>query len=222
MSNTELLEQRDSMGWASATTAPPRFAARIVEIRSAQLDKKPIPAPSRAFVAEAELRYVAPRIRKLNPLPASMLTSSQLLAKAARQAEQIDNGRYERELAAAILENRVDAAYADVRAGRNPFARYSPLAVEAASEDGGQASAPAGDTSNTLRCIAGSTSASASDHQRAVTQHREMAKRCKDLESGCRHHAAADAHELAAVTSTRANDALVACRAACLPLSIKQ
>jgi hypothetical protein len=55
----ELLEQRDSMGWASATTAPTHFAARIIEIRSALLEKKPAPAPSRTFVAAAELRYAA-------------------------------------------------------------------------------------------------------------------------------------------------------------------
>ena len=42
------------MGYGDATSAPPRFAARIVEIRSAVLAGRPIPAPSAEYRAAAE------------------------------------------------------------------------------------------------------------------------------------------------------------------------
>ena len=44
-----------AMGYGDATSAPPRFAARILEIRQAWLDGRPIPQPS------AEYRMAADR-----------------------------------------------------------------------------------------------------------------------------------------------------------------
>jgi hypothetical protein len=41
------------MGFGDATGAPPRFAARIAEIRSAILERRPIPAPSAEYRASA-------------------------------------------------------------------------------------------------------------------------------------------------------------------------
>lgn len=49
--------QLPTMGFGDATDAPPRFAARIVEIRQAILAGRPIPAPSaeyRALAARAQ------------------------------------------------------------------------------------------------------------------------------------------------------------------------
>ena len=69
-----LLEERQAQGWASAVTAPPRFAERIIEIRSALLEKKPVPAPSRAYSVEAEKRSALATHtgRKANVMPVSV------------------------------------------------------------------------------------------------------------------------------------------------------
>jgi len=89
MSNTELLQENRSQGWACATSAPPHFAARIIEIRRALLEKRSIPAPSRAYVKEAELRYAlaTPAVRKANIIPAPIIDP--LRQKLAEQAERI-------------------------------------------------------------------------------------------------------------------------------------
>jgi hypothetical protein len=42
------------MGWADATTAPPRFAARVAEIRQCLQAGRPIPAPSAEYRASAK------------------------------------------------------------------------------------------------------------------------------------------------------------------------
>jgi hypothetical protein len=42
------------LGYGDATSAPPRFAARIVEIRQAILDGRAIPPPSAEYRAAAE------------------------------------------------------------------------------------------------------------------------------------------------------------------------
>jgi hypothetical protein len=141
-------------------------------------------------------------VRKVNPLPAS-LTTSQLLAKAARQAEEINGERYKRELAVAILSNRVDEAFEAVRAGRNPFARYSPLAVEAASEDGGQSSVPAGDASNTLRCS--SMTSTREDHEWGSSAHCVLGRKAfddGDRDLAAKHYVAAECHRAASVPNT--------------------
>jgi HK97 family phage prohead protease len=111
---------------------------------------------------------------------------------------------------------KIDARLEEQRQLLNDFSPAGQRRFKEYFEERYQSGA-AEDPQQTMRCRGGSLSASSADHQRAVTQHRELAKRAKDLESGCRHHAAADAHELAAVSSTRANDALVACRAAMQP-----
>ena len=74
--NTELLQENRSLGFANAESAPPHFAARIIEIRSALLETKPVPAPSRAYTVEAERRsaLATHAVRKTNPLPASMVS----------------------------------------------------------------------------------------------------------------------------------------------------
>jgi hypothetical protein len=43
------------MGFGDATGAPPRFAARIAEIRSAILERRPIPQPSAEYRATAQV-----------------------------------------------------------------------------------------------------------------------------------------------------------------------
>lgn len=188
MSNQELLQENRAQGWESALTAPPRFAARIIEVRRALLEKRSVPAPSREYVHEAELRYAAaPRyIRKVNPLPAPLLSRNELLRKALRQAEQIakDFGRDPAaELKAARLSNRVDEMFADAKAGRT--LRF----------DGGQAADP----QQLLRCS--SMTASRQDHEWGAKAHINIARKiCDRKESGWqdaadRHYRAADAHQ---------------------------
>jgi formate dehydrogenase maturation protein FdhE len=66
--NTELLQENRSLGFANAESAPPHFAARICEIRSAILEKRPVPGPSRDFIEGAERRsaLATPAVRKSN------------------------------------------------------------------------------------------------------------------------------------------------------------
>ncbi len=71
MSNQELLQESRVYGWPSAESAPPRFAARIIEIRRATVEKRAVPEPSAEYRMYAERNYVAPR-RKVNTLPVSV------------------------------------------------------------------------------------------------------------------------------------------------------
>jgi HK97 family phage prohead protease len=96
-------------------------------------------------------------------------------------------------------------------AGKRRFAEY----VEERFQDG-----QAADPQQTMRCRGGSLSASPEDHAAACISHRILGGKAKTMEEGCRHFAAADMHELAAVSSNRANDALVACRAAMQPSAV--
>lgn len=48
-----ILAENRALGWCAAVTAPPRIAARIIEIRSAILAKRPIPAPSSEYRSQA-------------------------------------------------------------------------------------------------------------------------------------------------------------------------
>src|SRR5271169_230786 len=55
-----LLESR-ARGWAAAVTAPDWAKDRILEIRSAIIEKRSIPAPSRSFVDGCEKRSLGNR-----------------------------------------------------------------------------------------------------------------------------------------------------------------
>jgi hypothetical protein len=192
-----LLEERQAQNWASATTAPPHFAARIIEIRSALLSKRPVPAPSRAYAVEAERRSaLATHGRKVNPLPASMTRAHiELPLKDKLLADAYDL-RKAREAAARALDQRVTDAFEAVRAGRNPFR----------SEDGGQASVPAGDASNTFRCAANSFSTSTrDDHKKASEQHAWAAQSIA-RKRGDNFAARADAHYAASSAHAKAAD----------------
>jgi hypothetical protein len=59
MSSTELLKECRDRNWASAETAPAWAKARILEIRSAVVEKRSIPAPSREFIADCEQRSLS-------------------------------------------------------------------------------------------------------------------------------------------------------------------
>jgi hypothetical protein len=200
ITDQELLEERGG-NWASAVTAPLRFQQRIIEIRRAKLEKRPVPAPSRDYTVEAERRsaIATHAVRKSNVIPVVVLPlSSKVLADAY-------DLRKAREAAARALDQRVTDAFAAVRAGRNPF------------EEERYQSGQSEDPQQTMRCRGGSLSASVEDHEAACLSHREMAKRCKDMESGCRHHTAADAHRDAAdhpATVDYQIRALTACAAA--------
>lgn len=49
-----ILGENRMLGWVDAQAAPPRFAARIAEIRSAIIAKRPVPAPSSEYRSQAE------------------------------------------------------------------------------------------------------------------------------------------------------------------------
>ena len=202
MSNLELLETRDAMGWADATRCPAgRLRDRIIAVRQAQLEKRAVPEPSAEYRAAAAIAYRVPTVRKVNAHSQAPLTTSELLAKLARTAEEIHGARCRAEVAAACLSNRVTEAYAAVRAGRNPFEEQR--------------------AAKTLRC--GSLTSSREDHEYGVEAHNNIARRlCTEKrEDGWAaradaHFGASEAHRAAAADPTADNcgKAVVACQRA--------
>jgi hypothetical protein len=195
--NTELLQENRSQGWACATSAPPRFAARIIEIRQALADKKPIPQVSAEYRSAAAIAY-RPTVRNIHSQ--APLSMRELLAKAARQAVEINAGRYEHELAAARFSNRVDDMIVTVKRGGNPFEEQRTA-------------------KQTLRC--GSLTSSREDHEYGVEAHANIARRlCTEKrEDGWAaradaHFGASEAHRAAAADPTPDNcgKAVVACQ----------
>ena len=206
--NTELLQENRSLGFANAESAPPHFAARIIEIRRALLEKRAVPEPSAEYRAAAQLAYRPPTVRKVNPHSRAPLSTSELLRIALRQAKQInkDYGRDpEAELIHAIRENRVDDAFAAVRAGRDPFAR---------SSDGGAVSDP----QQLMRCS--SLTSDREDHEYGARAHANIARKICDRRKdnwaarADAQFAASEAHRAAAADPTPENcgKAVVACQ----------
>ncbi len=199
MSNLELLETRDAMGWADATRCPAgRLRDRIITVRQAQLEKRSVPEPSAEYRAAAQLAYRVPTVRKVNAHSRAPLSMRELLAKAARQAEEIHGARCRAEVAAACLSNRVDEAYEAVRAGRNPFEERAAKQL--------------------MRCS--SLTSDRDDHEYGVQSHANIARKLCDRREdnwaarADTHFAASEAHRAAAADPTPDNcgKAVVACQ----------
>jgi hypothetical protein len=75
------------LGWADASCAPAWAQARILEVRSAIVESRPIPAPSREFIAGAEQRSAA--LAFASRLFPTRRNEEDLRVKAARLGEQI-------------------------------------------------------------------------------------------------------------------------------------
>jgi hypothetical protein len=181
MSVNELLAENRALGFACAETAPEPYRSRILEIRSALVAKKPVPAPSREFIIGAEQRSAALSFsQRLFPN-----RNETLRAKADRLGAIIfaDHVKaHAHEIILADWAKRLHAA--NLRAG---FA----LSVEAPgprSEDGGQVSE--GGTPS-LRCKA----KTAAEHRAAAERHRVIAQRSyTSARSADLHYTAQDLH----------------------------
>jgi hypothetical protein len=181
--NTELLQENRSLGFANAESAPPHFAARICEIRSAILEKRPVPGPSRDFIEGAERRsaLATPAARRVNTLPASMLTET-LQQTIDRQARQIRADREAMERAAKVREMLTDFS----AVGQDNFRHYVEDRVQ-----GGQPATP----DYQMRC--GSMSSSADDHAWGTSAHCVLARKAfddGDRSLAERHYEAAECH----------------------------
>lgn len=76
------------LGWASAASAPDWAKQRILEVRSAIVEKRSVPAPSREYLAGAERRSAS--LGFANRLfPTRRNEDAELRAKAARLGEEI-------------------------------------------------------------------------------------------------------------------------------------
>jgi hypothetical protein len=201
MSVTELLAENRALGFACAETAPEPYRTRILEIRSALVAKKPVPAPSREFIAGAEQRSAALNFaHRLFPN-----RNEDLRAKAARLGELIRADFINAHASEIVLEDWAQRAVAaNVRAG------YA-LNVEAPgprSEDGGQVSE--GGTPS-LRCKA----ATADEHRAAAERHRILAQRSQtSAKRADLHYTAQDAH-LACADDIDDEDCADRCAAFC-------
>jgi hypothetical protein len=144
--------------------------------------------------------------------------------RAARQAAEIRRDSFREEMRDAV--RRRDSLWNDLSAdGRLRLRQYIEARYGATGagpgdagfgrgEDGGQCSDP----TQSLRCGACTLTATRDDHSRAVSEHRQRAKRCEDSLSASKHFAAADAHQDVVDSpwdeyACRANNALMACRA---------
>ena len=204
-----MARKESAMGWADASTAPDRFKMRILEVRTAVIEKRAIPAPSAEYRSAAAAAYRAP-VRKVNTIPPSMLSMRDLRAKAARQAEEIHGAKYRAEVAAACLSNRVDEAYAAVRAGRNPFEEEDRGGFGGSISSGAGISQPGSDLSpnapEPFRCAASSFSTSSrDDHRKASEEHCNFARSIVNRK-GDRWAERADAHFSAQSAHAKAAD----------------
>ncbi len=180
MSVVELLAENRALGFACAETAPEPYRTRILEIRSALVAKKPVPAPSREFIIGAEQRSAALSFsQRLFPN-----RNESLQAKAARLGALIKADYINAHAHEIILEDWAKRLHAaNLRAG------YA-LNVEAPgprSEDGGQPSDPTA----SLRCKA----KTAAEHRAAAERHRVIAQRSyTSARSADLHYTAQDLH----------------------------
>jgi hypothetical protein len=165
------------LGWSNASSAPDWAKARILEIRSAIVEKRSIPAPSRDYVVGAEKRSAALGFSQ-------RLFGESLRAKADRLGALIFADHINAHAHEIILKDWAERA---VRAG---FA----LNVESPAprtEDGGAVSCPQGDAIDNLRCKA----VTASEHRASAERHRVLASRSTtSLRSAEKHYSAQDLH----------------------------
>lgn len=189
MSTAELLEERISMGWVSAATAPAWARARIIEVRTAQLEKRSATPLSKEYCAAAEKRSLAARncARTLFPVRKSLeqrfveshgydpwLTKS----VAARQAYEIR--REARILAALARDTRPDYLLsADELYTRNRKREEEKRAIAQVE-------------------VAGCRAKDSEGHLRAAAFHASAARNCRSLDAASLHYAASDAHRRAA------------------------
>ena len=205
--NTELLQENRSLGFANAESAPPHFAARIIEIRRAVLEKRAVPEPSAEYRMYAERNYVAPRVR-VKPLPASMITET-LQQTIDRQARQIRADREAFVRAAKVRDMLTDFS----AAGQDNWRHHVEGQL---NRDGGAVSDP----QQLMRCS--SLTSSREDHEYGVQAHANIARKLCDrkqdgwADAADRHFAASGAHRAAAADPTPENcgKAVVACQRA--------
>ncbi len=218
MNNTiELLAENRSRGWYSAETAPAWAKERILEIRSAVVAKRPIPAPSRQFIEGCEKRaaLAASTTRHIRTLPPTKQSLEQqfiaangydpMLPKyrAARQAVEIQRDA----LVAQIAEKR--------RAADNALWNdFSPEGTESLRREVVKRGITLAEDGPGFDCPASSVSASKDDHERAAEEHRCLARRCQSSEDYVKHLDAAEAHDAAAKDLRKASTAVAACRLA--------
>ncbi len=190
MSNTELLLENRAMGWVSAATAPAWAQARIIEVRKAQIEKRPTPLLSREYIAAAEKRSMAARnfVRTLFPARRQSLEDRFVAAhgydpflmrsRANRQAFEI--AREARILAALRRDARPDYLLtADELYHRQMAREYEARAIAQVE-------------------VAGCRAKDAEGHRRAAEFHASQARSCRSIDTASLHYAASDAHRRAA------------------------
>jgi hypothetical protein len=175
--------------WTDVTKAPQWVQDRVCEIRAALADKRPVPPPSRDYVAAAEMRMqIAAFNRTYSPTivprrrPAQTMTDAQLRAEFDRIGEQIRvdalkdpacravrfvNGRWERDF---------------------EWERLHPLEVRKKVEDELDDDDDWNDRA----------------HAKAAAKHRFVAQH-SSLDDACKHYVCADAHQKAADDFNREN-----------------
>ena len=77
------------MGWSDASTAPDWAKERILEIRSAIVEKRSVPAPSGRFIAAAERRSLTAIGKTAVDFGRKLFRAPQLTPNAAQRAEAL-------------------------------------------------------------------------------------------------------------------------------------
>jgi hypothetical protein len=192
------------LGWGDATGAPDWVKTRVLEIRSAIVEKRSIPAPSHDYVAGAERRSAALGFsQRLFPA-----LNEDLRTKAVRLGAQIKadyiiaaaNQILLKEARERAFQNNESPEGFRRRLERIDQRAGGGLEVQSPGLDARPGSTPDTDA---IRCVGGSFSASREDHLKAADAHRNLAKRCSGQYGAARadaHYAAAYEHDLVADT----------------------
>jgi hypothetical protein len=229
MNQQELLAENRAMGWPSCAPHPQRFADKVAEFRRNALAN---PAEYRARCEREERQLATHTVRRVTPAPVVLSLKARLDAAADQIRRDFitasdctavyrgADGLMHRDFAREREQAREDfSADGQAEWRRNVLNRYSPLAVEAASEDGGAVSDP----EMKLRC--GSMTSTADDHKWGASAHNVIARKLitrgqagspdtPDYQTRAdKHFRAAEAH--AAVGSPDTPDYQVRCARAC-------
>jgi len=177
--------------WCPDASSAPKWAAdRIVEVRAALADGKPVPPPSRSYVRDAEqrmsMREQIARFAKrvFRPTPVATMTDAQLRAEADRLGEVIrqDAIKDPNCRAVKLVDGRFERDF-DKERELNLRKKDTEAELEDSDSD---------DDWNDRA------------HARAASKHRFVAQH-SSLDDAVKHYKCADAHQQAADNFTREN-----------------